>query len=79
MYCFRQARVVETRCPNMALQKNRKLPAGVKIKMKRFLLSLWLSVFFALCFMPSAFAAGDRSVTILYTGGARGAIEPCIL
>jgi hypothetical protein len=45
--------------------------------MKRFLLPLSLFFIFSISSPLASFAAGDRTVTILYTGAVRGNIEPC--
>jgi hypothetical protein len=45
--------------------------------MKRFLLPLLLSLVFGISFLPVSFAAGARTITLLYTGSVKGTIEPC--
>ena len=48
--------------------------------MKRFLLTLVLSLMFIIATPLASFAEGNRSVTILYTGAVKGNIDqgiPC--
>ena len=45
--------------------------------MKRFLFPLLLSLLLSISVPLSSFAAGNRTVTILYTGAVRGEIDPC--
>lgn len=45
--------------------------------MKRFLFPLLLTLLFGIFFPLASFAAGNRAVTILYTGSVKGAIDPC--
>jgi len=45
--------------------------------MKRFLSSVLLSFVLGVCFPAGSFAAGDRSITILYTGSVKGTFDPC--
>jgi hypothetical protein len=49
----------------------------VVVIMKRLLFLSLLSFLLGLSFVPGSFAGGDRSVTILYTGGVRGSVDPC--
>lgn len=46
--------------------------------MKRFLLTLVLSLIFIIAVPLASFADGNRTVTILYTGSIKGTIDPCI-
>ena len=46
--------------------------------MKRFIFPLLLFVVFVII-SPAAVFAGNRSVTILYTGSVKGYIEPCFV
>jgi hypothetical protein len=45
--------------------------------MKRLIFPLMLFVLFVIVSPVAVFAGGDRSVTLLYTGSVKGAIEPC--
>jgi 5'-nucleotidase / UDP-sugar diphosphatase len=46
--------------------------------MKRVLLPLALSLLLSVAISFAAFAGGNRTVTILYTGAVKGTIDPCI-
>ena len=45
--------------------------------MKRLLLPLLLSLLFGIFLPLVSFAAGNRTITILYTGSVKGTIDPC--
>jgi len=45
--------------------------------MKRFLFPLLLSLVFSISFLAVSFAAGARTITILYTGSVKGTVDPC--
>jgi hypothetical protein len=60
----------------MALQKNKNTSLQ-GVNMKRFFLPLLLSLLFSISFALASFAEGIRTLTILYTGSVKGAIDPC--
>jgi hypothetical protein len=45
--------------------------------MKRFFFPFLVSLALSISFLPVSFAAGARTITILYTGSVKGTIEPC--
>ncbi len=45
--------------------------------MKRFLLPFLVSLVLSISWLPVSFAAGAKTVTILYTGSVKGTIDPC--
>ena len=49
------------------------------VKMKRFLLPLFLSFLFSISFALASFAEGNRTITILYTGAVKGTLDPCYI
>jgi hypothetical protein len=59
--------------PIYGITKN--FPQGVK--MKRFFFPLLLSLVLSISFVSVTFAAGTRTITILYTGSVKGTIDPC--
>ena len=45
--------------------------------MKRLLFPLLLSLLLSISLPLFSFAAGNRTITVLYTGAVRGEIDPC--
>jgi hypothetical protein len=75
-YCFQKICMVEISDMAMALQKNKNTSLQ-GVNMKRFFLPLLLSLLFSISFALASFAEGIRTLTILYTGSVKGAIDPC--
>ncbi len=49
-----------------------------EILMKRFIFPLMLILLFGFFFPAASSAEGNRSITILATGSAKGFVDPCL-